>query len=330
MKKNLYIIILSVFLTIKVMDVSGEELTFALGSCLHQDEPQPIWNAIQEENLDGFIFLGDNVYGDSPSYKLEKMARSYNKQKSNFPSWLNEIEILKIWDDHDYGKNDGGGEYQLKEKAQDLFLEFWNIPANDIRHSRNGIYFDLIKKFDDLKIHIIGLDTRYFRSELKTELIGLKKHYKENISKDATVLGQAQWEWLEDLFQQDADLVILLTSIQLLATEHRFEKWSNFPLERNKLLNMIQSSGKQVVVISGDRHRGGIYKFENLYELTASSMNKPVKGYETDSLLIGKTYPQENYGIISVNSKTAEITLKLKDKKGVLLESASIPLKNYK
>ena len=93
---------------------------------------------------------------------------------------------------------------------------------------------------------------------------------------------------------------------------------------------MIQSSGKQVVVISGDRHRGGIYKFENLYELTASSMNKPVKGYETDSLLIGKTYPQENYGIISVNSKTAEITLKLKDKKGVLLESASIPLKNYK
>ena len=330
MKKNLYIIILSVFLTIKVMDVSGEELTFALGSCLHQDEPQPIWNAIQEENLDGFIFLGDNVYGDSPSYKLEKMARSYNKQKNNFPSWLNEIEILKIWDDHDYGKNDGGSEYQLREEAQDLFLEFWNIPANDIRHSRDGIYFDLFKKFDDLNIHIIGLDTRYFRSELKTELIGLKKHYKENISKDATVLGQAQWEWLEDLFQQDADLVILLTSIQLLATEHRFEKWSNFPLERNKLLNMIQSSGKQVVVISGDRHRGGIYKFENLYELTASSMNKPVKGYETDSLLIGKTYPQENYGIISVNSKTAEITLKLKDKKGVLLESASIPLKNYK
>ena len=330
MKKNLYIIILSVFLTIKVMDVSGEELTFALGSCLHQDEPQPIWNAIQEENLDGFIFLGDNVYGDSPSYKLEKMARSYNKQKNNFPSWLNEIDILKIWDDHDYGKNDGGSEYQLREEAQDLFLEFWNIPANDIRHSRDGIYFDLFKKFDDLNIHIIGLDTRYFRSELKTELIGLKKHYKENISKDATVLGQAQWKWLEDLFQQDADLVILLTSIQLLATEHRFEKWSNFPLERNKLLNMIQSSGKQVVVISGDRHRGGIYKFENLYELTASSMNKPVKGYETDSLLIGKTYPQENYGIISVNSKTAEITLKLKDKKGVLLESASIPLKNYK
>ena len=330
MKKNLYIIILSVFLTIKVMDVSGEELTFALGSCLHQDEPQPIWNAIQEEKLDGFIFLGDNVYGDSPSYKLEKMARSYDRQKDNFPNWLNEIEILKIWDDHDYGKNDGGSEYQLKEKAQDLFLEFWNIPANDIRHSRNGIYFDLIKKFDDLNIHIIGLDTRYFRSELNTELIGLKKHYKENISKDATVLGQAQWEWLEDLFQQDADLVILLTSIQLLATEHRFEKWSNFPLEKNKLLNMIQSSGKQVVVISGDRHRGGIYKFENLYELTASSMNKPVKGYETDSLLIGKTHPQENYGIISVNSKTAEITLKLKDKKGALLESASIPLKNYK
>ena len=326
MKKNPYIIIFSFLLCIYGTHISAEEMSFGLGSCLHQDEPQPIWNSIEKENLDGFIFLGDNVYGDAPSYKLDKMAKSYAKQKNNIPNWLRKKEILSIWDDHDYGKNDGGGDYKLKEKAQELYLDFWDIPSNDLRHSREGIYFDAKKKIDGLDIQIIGLDTRYFRSQLNSKLIGMQKHYIENDSVDATVLGSAQWKWLEALLNQESDLVVLLTSIQLLATEHRFEKWSNFPLERQRLLNLIKSSNKQVVVISGDRHRGGIYKYGDLYELTASSMNKPVKGHETDSMLLGETHPQENYGIIKINTKTSKITLELKDLHGTLLESTSIPI----
>ena len=248
MKKNLIISIFSLLLLAESSIIFSDELRFGLGSCIHQDEPQPIWSAVKKDNLDGFIFLGDNVYGDSPSLKLNKMARAYKKQKNNFPAWLMEKDILAIWDDHDYGKNDGGGEYNLKKEAQELFLEFWDIPENDIRQSREGIYFDVIKNLDDMKIHIIGLDTRYFRSELK----GSKSSYKDNTDNDATVLGKSQWKWLTSSLKKDSDLVILLTSIQLLATEHRFEKWSNFSLERKRLIDLIESSNKQVVVISGD------------------------------------------------------------------------------
>ena len=321
MKKNLIISIFSLLLLAESSVIFSDELRFGLGSCIHQDEPQPIWRAVKKDNLDGFIFLGDNVYGDSPSLKLNKMARAYNKQKNNFPAWLMEKDILAIWDDHDYGKNDGGSEYNLKKEAQELFLEFWDIPADDIRQSREGIYFDVIKNLDDMKIHIIGLDTRYFRSELK----GSKSSYKDNTDNDATVLGKSQWKWLTSSLKKDSDLVILLTSIQLLATEHRFEKWSNFSLERKRLIDLIESSNKQVVVISGDRHRGGIYQYNNIYEITSSSMNKPVKGAETDALLIGKTHYEENYGIISINTESSQIKLDLKDKKGSMLESVAIP-----
>ena len=321
MNKNLFISIFSLHIVCISFSLSSDELRIGLGSCIHQDEPQPIWNSIKKDNLDGFIFLGDNVYGDSPTLKLNKMARAYTKQKDNFPNWLMEKEILAIWDDHDYGKNDGGSEYKLKKEAQQLFLKFWNIPPDDIRHSREGIYFDAIKEVGNLKIHFIGLDTRYFRSELKVS----KSIYKDNTDKNATVLGKSQWEWLTNVLEKDSDLVVMLTSIQLLATEHRFEKWSNFSLERKKLIDLIESLSKQVMVISGDRHRGGIYKYNNIYELTSSSMNRPVKGFETDNLLIGKTHYEENYGIITINTETSIIKLDLKDKKGLMLESVTIP-----
>ncbi|MFP3458876.1 hypothetical protein R0J89_21740, partial [Psychrobacter sp. SIMBA_152] len=35
------------------------------GSCGHQDKDIPIFNAINKEQSDLFIFLGDNIYGDT-------------------------------------------------------------------------------------------------------------------------------------------------------------------------------------------------------------------------------------------------------------------------
>ena len=49
---------------------------YGLGSCLDQDLEQPIWSAIEKKNIDGFIFLGDNVYGDQRSGELGKLKRA--------------------------------------------------------------------------------------------------------------------------------------------------------------------------------------------------------------------------------------------------------------
>ena len=169
---------------------------------------------------------------------------------------------------------------------------------------------------------IIGLDTRYFRSDL------IKKGdtYQANTAPTSTILGREQWNWLKDQLSQPHDVLILATSIQLLATNHRFEKWANFPHERAKLISMLEKLDSTVLIVSGDRHRGGIYKRGNLIEITASSLNRGLPPYpETDELLLGETHTVHNYGLIEFTNKN--MTVVLKDEEQNLLESIEIPFK---
>jgi alkaline phosphatase D len=298
---------------------------FGLGSCLDQDREQSIWSSIKKEELDGFIFLGDNVYGDLPNGKLLKMERAYQIQKKRLPSWLiDEKEILAIWDDHDFGLNDGGGDYPYKKDAEKMFLNFWNIPQTDLRRNREGIYFKQTKEIEGTKVEIIGLDTRYFRSKLK----GKKNAYEQNNDSKATILGQDQWAWLEESISNSiADVIVILSSIQILATNHPYEKWDNFPLERKRLLEILAnaSKDKSIIAVTGDRHKSGIYQNKNFLEITASSLNKSAsKGEETDPLLIGKTYPMKNYGLLNIEPSKNKITISIHDKNGQELNSKTI------
>ena len=284
---------------------SQETYKIALGSCLHQDHPAPIWDAVKDNNIDSFFFLGDNIYGDVPSGLPWKLKRSYDKQKKVLPSWLMSKEIHMIWDDHDYGKNDGGGSYRFKEYAQDLYIDFWEIPDDDPRANREGIYYQQLQNINGLRVLFIGLDTRYFRSNIEEK----DDVYLPNLEPDATFLGDKQWEWLKDTLKQEHDLLIMASSIQVLATEHRFEKWSNIPSERNKLLTLLESLDSRVIVVSGDRHRAGLYQYNDITEITASSLNRPTFSEETDSLLLGKTYTENNFGLLSIEKDNVEISV---------------------
>ena len=238
------------------------------------------------------------------------------------PEWLKKTEKLVIWDDHDYGLNDAGANYIYKVQSQQIYNDAWNIDQNDPRRSREGIYFSELKDIQGKKVLFIGLDTRYFRSNL----IKVGNAYKPNKNTNTTVLGAIQWKWLEKEISQDHDILILGSSIQVLPTEHRFEKWSNFPHERNKLLELLSKLTSNVLIISGDRHRSGFYKQDNIYEFTSSSLNRGIfPSYETDSLLIGKTYTQNNYGIVEFYEDS--LNLFIKDENMKILESLEIPLK---
>lgn len=284
---------------------SQETYKIALGSCLHQDHPAPIWDAVNDNNIDSFFFLGDNIYGDVPSGLPWKLKRSYDKQKKVLPSWLMSKQIHVIWDDHDYGKNDGGGSYRFKEYAQDLYIDFWEIPDDDPRANREGIYYQQLQNINGLRVLFVGLDTRYFRSNIEEK----DDVYLPNLEPDATFLGDKQWEWLKDTLKQEHDLLIMASSIQVLATEHRFEKWSNIPSERNKLLTLLESLDSRVIVVSGDRHRAGLYQYNEITEITASSLNRPTYSEETDSLLLGKTYTETNFGLLSIEKDSVEISV---------------------
>jgi len=148
-------------------------------------------------------------------------------------------------------------------------------------------------------------------------------------------LGKAQWDWLIAELSKKSDLNIIVSSIQVIPTNHGFEKWGNFPHERDKLLKLIENSNTPTIIISGDRHKAGLYKKGNLIELTSSSLNKPLPNYiskiwdliskETDAYLTGEMFYPENYGTVSFN-KNGKILIELKDINGEAINSIELKL----
>jgi len=324
MTKLIYKAFIFAFITISSFvyaDQLDDSYVLGFGSCITEKRDQPIWKAIEKENINEFFFMGDNVYGDSKDGLLKEMEISYMKQKDMFPKWLYTKKLNAIWDDHDYGKNDGGAEYPLKEQAQRLFLEFWNVDKDDARYSQKGIYFNEEKVILNNKINLIALDTRYHRSSLDQE----DKPYYPTTDETKTMLGKDQWKWFEEILKIESDIIIIVSSIQVLPTNHIFEKWHNFPHERSRLLGLLKFTNKPVIILSGDRHKAGLYEKDNIIEMTSSSLNKPISrplsmiwdifSKESDELLIRDMYYRENYGLLKI-LPNKKMIIQLKDMEG--------------
>ncbi|HCV05999.1 MAG TPA: metallophosphatase, partial [Pseudoalteromonas sp.] len=106
------------------------------GSCGHQDKAIPIFDAINKEQADLFMFLGDNIYGDTEDMSV--LADKYQRlgQKPGFKTLRANTPIIAMWDDHDYGENDAGSEYPKKQQSRKIMLDFWQEPADSARRTR--------------------------------------------------------------------------------------------------------------------------------------------------------------------------------------------------
>ena len=311
--------------------VAPYQMKIGFGSCLKQNKDMPIFEAIKSDSFDIFLMLGDNVYGDSQTEDLKELKSAYKKQKENFNNMGLNLPFEAIWDDHDYGLNDGGKNYPFKEQAKELFLDFWDIPLDDVRRSRKGLYYDLLKSADEKDIHIIFLDTRTFRDKLMpTDDRGApgKERYIPNLDRSLTMLGEDQWNWLRKKLAEPSDYKIIVTSIQFLAIGHGWESWNNLPHERERLMNMIDNSGlDNIVVLSGDRHRGGLYQLKTnngktITEITSSSLNSAFpNAEEAGPLRIGGTFVDENYGALYIHTTENTITASLKNIRGEIVRS---------
>ena len=154
-----------------VSQVSAQEepraiSSIAFGSCLSQNRSQEIWERVRAQNPDLVVLMGDNIYADNVSLPVRRLE--YAKVSSNqfFKALRSSSEIVGTWDDHDYGYNDAGKEYIGKHDSQLAFLEFFQVPSDDPRRSRAGVYFSKFFEAQGQALQLIVLDTRYFRDRL--------------------------------------------------------------------------------------------------------------------------------------------------------------------
>ena len=313
----------------------SNQFKIGFGSCLDQKKPMPILNSIISEQFNLFLMLGDNIYGSSKNGDLKKIESAYKIQKKNFKKLGFNPTFEAIWDDHDYGLNDGGKEYLLNERSKELFLEFWDVPQDDPRRFRKGLYHDLTIKSGSKKTQILFLDTRTFRDKLKptdNKYAPGKERYIPDLDSSLTILGSQQWQWLVNKITDPCDYRIIISSIQFIAVGHGWESWNNLPHERNRMIDLIDNSElKNTIILSGDRHRGGIYKLNTekgntILEVTSSSLNSsyPTNPEEAGPLRIGSTFVNENYGGLYFNNRSDTLTVSLKDINGSHLASIKV------
>ena len=310
----------------------------AFGSCAHQTKPQPIWDAVLDYRPELFVFLGDNVYGDVTSAALTELREAYAKAATieGYAKVRATVPVLATWDDHDYGQNDAGGEFPFKAATKQLFLDFWQVPEDDPRRARPGIYHAETFGPAGMRVQVILLDTRSFRSPLRlTGEPGVpgKGPYLPDPDPAKTMLGAAQWAWLRAQLLQPAELRLIVSSVQVLAEGHGWEGWDNLPLERIKLLELIDQTGAGgVIFVSGDRHVGALYQRPTgaaygLYEITASGINMTFAGNrDPGALRLGAVYGAANFGTVDIDWWAKDVRLSVRSMNGEPVRQVAIQL----
>jgi alkaline phosphatase D len=307
----------------------GVDYVIAFGSCNRQDKPNVLWKPILSHKPEVWIWGGDNIYSDT--YDMKKLESDYNTQLADkdYQKLIARTKILGTWDDHDYGLNDGGLEFEMKKESQQKFLDFFGVSKTDPRRSREGVYYSEVLHHKKGDIKVIVLDTRYFRTTLTVDTL-TKKRFKPNVYGEGTILGDAQWQWLErELKTSKADFNIIVSSIQFLSDEHGFECWGNFPHEVDQLKTLIaDSKAEGVLILSGDRHISEFSKAKveglnyDLVDFTSSGLTHSYSQFsgETNPYRVGEVVSEISFGLLKFDFEDHKILMEIRGKDDVKLQ----------
>ena len=156
----------------------------AFGSCarVQIDAEQRIFDAVRLAEPDLFVWLGDNIYGDSE--RPELLAEEYRRQRnvSALEPLLATVPQIATWDDHDFGLNNADRTYPSRDASLQVFRNYWANPGAGLPGTP-GVFF----RYEYGGVDLFVLDGRY--------------HRDPNLAPDGpgkTMLGAAQLEWLQD------------------------------------------------------------------------------------------------------------------------------------
>ncbi|QSS97182.1 alkaline phosphatase D family protein [Psychroflexus sp. ALD_RP9] len=297
----------------------------AFGSCNNQVLDQSYWQIIQQQQPDAFVWGGDNIYADTKNMDSLKAMYQFQKQNPFYKDFLESINyaVYATWDDHDYGLNDGGKDWKYKYESQQAFLDFINV-TDENRRQQDGIYHAQNINIGSYDLKLYLLDTRFFRDSLKASS-NPNKRYESWQKANGSILGNAQWQWLEkELESSDADFNIIVSSIQFLSHEHGFETWGNFPHEVESLKTLlVKHQVKNTILLSGDRHISEFSKIEvdglnyDLYDFTSSGLTHAYTGFtsEPNQNRVGKVVSQTSFGTLNFDFKNNSVLMQMKSTK---------------
>lgn len=221
---------------------TGERVVVSFVSCVDV-EPTAIWNEMEKLKVDAVCLMGDTPYIDSSDLGVARKKHRQFLQMPDLARLGQTTAVVGIWDDHDFGKNNGNG-LNLVEGKPRTRQAFVNYRAHDrYGTGREGVYH----KMDLGALEIFFLDPRYF-SQTEPSPVDQTQ---------PTCFGRQQWDWLlQGLRDSKAKFKVLAMGAiwqdkKNSETDDMFTYW----YERDALLDFIkkeQISG--VTLLGGDIH----------------------------------------------------------------------------
>ena len=300
----------------------------AFGSCFNpREKTEVMLEAVIKTRPDVFVFLGDNIYGDTTDMGLLRKKYAALGALASYQTLRRESTLLATWDDHDYGTNDGGKSYAKREESQRIFLDFFQEPAASPRRQRPGIHASYLFGPPGKTCQILLLDTRYFRDELPQKkgppAAGTVGWYEPTKDLSKTLLGEDQWRWLEQQLEIPADVRIIASSIQILADEKGMENWGNVPHEQKRLFDLLKKKkAHHTIGISGDVHFAELSKKTvdgyPFYDLTSSGLSHANASWAKarNSYRVGDSHAVLNAGAVEIDWEGKTIELAIINAKG--------------
>ncbi len=289
------------------------EFTVAMGSCNYVNEEAhdrpgkpygggyQIFKSIADKKPDLMLWLGDNIYLREPDWDSRSgMLHRYRHSRAmpEMQRLLTSCPQYAIWDDHDFGPNDGDRSFVHAEAARELFRLFWPNPTPE-QHGVGGVG----THFSCGDVDFFLLDDRSFRTrpDLKTDT--------------TTILGKAQINRLiEGLKASKAPFKMVAIGGQFLSTAAVFENYANYAVERAAIIDRIQREGiKGVIFLTGDRHFTELSRLELpdgnvIHDLTVSPLTSTAYDPKEDNTLRveGTRVGQRNFATLTFSGKRNE------------------------
>lgn len=302
-------------------DANAPVTRIAFGSCSRETLPQPLWRQVAAARPDVWVWLGDNIYGDTSDMAVMRAKYARQKGHPDYQTLLARTRVIGTWDDHDYGLNDGGKEFTARAASQQALLDFLDEPADSPRRLRAGVYESYTYGPAGRQVKVILLDTRYHR---------------DAPGPDGDVLGEEQWAWLErELRGSRAQVHLIGSGIQVVAEDHRFEKWANFPAARARLFRLVgETRAPGVVFLSGDRHIAEVSRVSGtaagypLYDVTSSGLTHTwrERWEEVNRHRVGENVIALNYGLLHVDWDARALRFEVRDTTNAVRLARTIPL----
>ncbi len=290
--------IIALLLILPLFPLFAETTTIGVGSCNHHYDPQDYWAQVKKQNLETWIWLGDIIYANEVT--PEERRAIYQRQKSNpfYADFIKGVEILGVWDDHDYAFNNAGSEFKYAKESKAALLEFLGYPKSESIYNRKGIYHSRL--LADGKIEVVLLDGRSFLNKEK-----------------GIFLGEEQWAWLEETLEQSqAQLILLGSPVAVLSdislNNRGLEGWNYFKEQRERLYKLIERTEVPLMLLSGDRHFSELTRIKlgnkRLYEFMSSGLTHTTPVSIPSRKRVGRAVTKKNFGVLKVHWKKGKLS----------------------